>query len=93
MGLSSKMGRPAAGTLAQSSAEVKEAVLEMREKHLGWGPITLGLELNKDARFAVQKLPSRARIAAYLKEQKKVHIYERHQELQEPKKQPLQRPH
>jgi len=92
-GLSSQMGRPAAGALAQSSAEIKEAILEMRGKHPGWGPITLGLELGKDARFAEQKLPSRARIAAYLKEQQKVRKYERHQELPEPEKQPLQRPH
>jgi transposase-like protein len=92
-GLSSQMGRPAAGALTQSSAEVKAAILEMREKHPGWGPITIGLELGKDERFTGQKLPSRSRIAAYLKEQKKVRKYERHQELPEPKKQPLQRPH
>lgn len=92
-GLSSQMGRPAAGALAQSSAEVKDAILEMRETHPGWGPITIGLELGKEARFAGHKLPSRSRIAAYLKEQKQVRKYERHQELPEPEKQPLQRPH
>ena len=92
-GLVSKMGRPAAGALAQSSAEMKDAILEMREKHPGWGAITLRLELAKDERFAGQKMPSRARIAAYLKEQKKVRKYERHEELPEPKEQPLQRPH
>jgi transposase len=92
-GLVSKMGRPAAGALAQSSAEMKDAILEMREKHPGWGAITLRLELAKDERFARQKIPSRARIAAYLKEQQKVRKYERHEKLPEPKEQPLQRPH
>ena len=92
-GLVSKMGRPAAGALAQSSAEMKDAILEMREKHPGWGAITLRLELAKDERFARQKVPSRARIAAYLKEQQKVRKYERHEKLSEPKEQPLQRPH
>ena len=92
-GLVSKMGRPAAGALAQSSAEMKDAILEMREKHPGWGAITLRLELAKDERFARQKVPSRARIAAYLKEQQKVRKYERHEKLPEPKEQPLQRPH
>lgn len=92
-GLVSKMGRPAAGALAQSSAEMKDAILEMREKHPGWGAITLRLELAKDERFTGQKIPSRARIAAYLKEQKKVRKYERREKLPEPKEQPLQRPH
>lgn len=92
-GLVSKMGRPAAGALAQSSAEMKDAILEMREKHPGWGAITLRLELAKDERFARQKIPSRARIAVYLKEQQIVRKYERHAELPEPKEQPLQRPH
>lgn len=92
-GLVSKMGRPAAGALAQSSAEMKDAILEMREKHPGWGAITLRLELAKDERFARQKIPSRARIAVYLKEQRIVRKYERHEELPEPKEQPLQRPH
>jgi len=92
-GLSSQMGRPAAGALAQSPVGMKIAILELRDKHPGWGATTLRLELSKDARFAGQKLPSRARIAAYLKEQKKVRKYERHQELPEPEEQPLQRPH
>jgi len=92
-GLSSQMGRPAAGALAQTSLEMKDAILELREKHPGWGAQTLRLEVAKDKRFTGQHIPSRARIAAYLKEQKKVRKYERHQDLPEPKAQPVQRPH
>lgn len=92
-GLSSQMGRPALGALAQSSAEMKATILEMREKHPGWGAKTLRLELAKEARLAGQKIPSRARIAAYLKEQQKVRPYERHEDLPEPQQEPLQRPH
>lgn len=92
-GLSSQMGRPAEGAMAQSLPEMKTAILQMRDKHPGWGAKTLRLELTKDERFADQKLPSRSRIAALLKEQRKVRKYERHQELPEPEKQPLQRPH
>jgi len=92
-GLSSQMGRPAAGALAQTSVEMKDAILALREKHPGWGAQTLRLEITKDMRFAGQRIPSRARIAAYLKEQKKVRKYERHQDLLEPKAQPVQRPH
>ena len=92
-GLSSQMGRPAAGALAQTSVEMKDAILELREKHPGWGAQTLRLEIAKDKRFAGLRIPSRARIAAYLKEQKKVRKYERHQELPEPKAQQVERPH
>jgi len=92
-GLSSQMGRPAAGALATASAEMKDSILELREKHPGWGAQTLRLEISKDERFTDLTIPSRARIAAYLKEQKKVRKYERHQELPEPKAQPVQRPH
>ena len=92
-GLSSQMGRPAAGALGQSSAEMKAVILEIREKYPGWGAKTIRLELAKEARFAGQKIPSRARIAAYLKEQKKVRTYERHEDLPEPKQEPLQQPH
>ena len=92
-GLSSQMGRPAAGALAKTPAEMKDALLELREKHPGWGAQTLRLEIAKDVRFTGRRIPSRARIAAYLKEQQKVRKYERHQELPEPKAQPVQRPH
>jgi transposase len=93
MGLSSQMGGPAAGALAKTPEEMKDALLELREKHPGWGAQTLRLEIAKDVRIAGLRVPSRARIAAYLKEQKKVRKYERHQELPEPKAQSVQRPH
>jgi transposase len=92
-GLSSQMGRPAAGALATAPAEMKDAILELREKHPGWGAQTLRLEIAKDARFIGLTIPSRSRIAAYLKEQNKVRKYERHQDLPEPKAQPVQHPH
>ena len=87
------MGRPAAGALATAPAEMKDAILELREKHPGWGAQTLRLEIAKDKRFADLRIPSRARSSAYLKEQKKVRKYEHHQDLPEPKAQPVQRPH
>ena len=92
-GLSSQMGRPATGALAQTPEEMRDALLEMREQHPGWGPQTLRLEIAKDVRFVGLTIPSRARIAAYLKEKQKTRRYERHQDLPEPKSEPVQRPH
>ncbi len=92
-GLASQMGRPANGALASASAEMRDALLALRETHPGWGPQTLRLEIAKDVRFAGLKLPSRARIAAYLKEQQKVRRYEHHENMPEPHEQAVQRPH
>lgn len=92
-GLSSKMGRPAGGALATASVEMKAALLEMREHHPGWGAQTLRLQIAKDERFAGSRIPSRARIAAYLKEKQRVRKYEHHQDLPQPKVQAVQRPH
>ena len=92
-GLSSQMGRPATGALATVPAEMKDAILDLREKHPGWGAQTLRLEIGKDERFAGLSIPSRSRIAAYLKEHNKVRKYERHQDLPEPKPRPVQHPH
>lgn len=72
---------------------MKGAILELREKHPGWGAQTLRLEIGKDVRFAGLRFLSRARIAAYLKEQNKVRKYERHQDLPQPKAQAVQRSH
>jgi transposase len=92
-GLSHPMGRPPGGALATVSAEMKAALGALRDQHPGWGAQTLRLELAKDQRFTGQRLPSRARIAAYLKEQHKVRRYTHPQELPEPPPAPVIRPH
>jgi transposase len=92
-GLSSQMGRPATGALGQYPEEVSKEILRLREAHSGWGPLTLLVELKKETRFVGKPLPSRSRIAAYLKQEKKVRQYERHRELPEPKPQMIERPH
>jgi hypothetical protein len=70
-----------------------DEILQLRQAHPGWGPLTLLAELKKDARFVGLRLPSRARIAAYLKQQEQVKKYEHHQELPEPAGQGVERPH
>lgn len=92
-GLISLMGRPATGVLGQFRGEISDEILQMREVHAGWGPLTILTELKKDARFGGLRFPSRARIAAYLKHKQKVKKYEHHQELPEPPHPTLQRPH
>jgi hypothetical protein len=92
-GLSSVMGRPGRGALGGYPAEVGQAVHRMRQGHPGWGPVTLVAELKKDRHWADQPIPSRSRIAAYLKQKELVRKYERHQRLPQPKPKKIERPH
>ncbi len=92
-GLTSRMGRPRTGALGQSASPLVEAIGKLRKAHPGWGPITILVEVKKDLRFVGKPLPSRSRIAAYLKQQGWVKPYERHQELPEPKAERVERPH
>jgi hypothetical protein len=92
-GLSSKLGRPVTGALGQFPGEISDEVLHLRQAHPGWGPLTILAELKKDARFAGLRLPSRARIAASLKQKEQVKKYERHHELPAPAHSTMKRPH
>jgi transposase len=83
-GLASRMGRPAAGALGQFPLEIQDTVREMRESHSGWGPLTIQVELEDDRRFTGMRLPSRSRIAAFLKQEGFTRKYERHSELSQP---------
>lgn len=92
-GLVSCMGRPAKGALSQSPGPVQAAVGEMRARHAGWGPVTIRTELAGDETLAGLKLPSRARIAAFLKERNLTRKYERHRDLPQPQSVAPQRAH
>jgi len=78
------MGRPPTGALGQFPLEVRDAVREMRERCPGWGPLTIRTELEDDRRFAGMRLPSRSRLAAFLKQEDLTRKYERHSELPQP---------
>ena len=86
-GLTSQMGRPPTGALGQFPLEIRDTIREMRKDHSGWGPLTIRTELEDDPRFTGLKLPSRPRIAAFLKQEGSTRKYERHSEL--PQAQPV----
>jgi transposase len=83
-GLTMQRGRPATGALGTASAEMREAIRTMRRANPGWGPETIRIELGKDERFKGQKIPSRPRIAALLKQEGLTRPYKRHSELSQP---------
>ena len=67
-GLGSQIGRPKKGPLARFPSEMVATIAKMRKTHPGWGPLTILTELGKDPDWAGKVLPSRSRIAAYLKQ-------------------------
>jgi transposase InsO family protein/transposase-like protein len=91
--LSSQMGRPATGPLAALPPGMREAILQMRRMHPGWGPTTLLAELQVDARWTDQPLPTRSRIAALLSAEHLTRRYQKHSELPIPAIQPEGAPH
>ena len=92
-GLGSHMGRPRTGALGQTSLALRDAARELRLAHPGWGPQTLRLELAHDRRFGGLRIPSRARLAAFLKVEKLTRRHEHHSELVQPEPQPATAPH
>lgn len=77
-GFAPAMGRPKQGTLGTFPADLRNELDQMRREHMGWGPITLLEELTLRPAHFGQSLPSRARVAAFLKENNLVRRYERH---------------
>ena len=92
-GLSSQMGRPVKGPLATLPTGMRETILQMRRMHPGWGSTTLLAELQVDARWTDQPLPSRSRIAALLSAERLTRRYQKHSELPIPAIQPEGAPH
>ena len=92
-GLISQMGRPSRGPLSTLPTGMRDAIVQMRRTHPGWGPNTLLAELRVDPRWADHSPPSRSRIAALLKAEKLTRTYQKHSELPFPAIQPEGAPH
>lgn len=91
-GLGSRLGRPARGALSQWSSELRESIRQMRRAHRGWGPLTLRTELACPPQPG-GKLPSRPRIAAFLKAEGLTRAYQRHEYLVQPAQAPAPAAH
>ena len=87
------MGRPSTGPLGTLPVGMREAIVQMRRTHPGWGPTTLLAELRVDPGFADQHLPSRSRIAALLSAENLTRHYQKHSDLPTPAIQAEGAPH
>ncbi len=86
-GFKSQMGRPATGALGTVSSDLQTAIRQLRETHPGWGPDTILIALRSDVTWKQQTLPSRSRIAAFLKQTGLTRRYQKHAELPQPPRQ------
>jgi hypothetical protein len=75
-GLVSRMGRPKRGAMSSYPERLGEEIERMGRLHPGWGPITLLAELALEPSQPFPRLPSRARVAAFLKEKQLVRVYQ-----------------
>lgn len=92
-GLAPKMGRPPAGALSTFPSALRTDVTQLRESHPGWGAVSLLEELRGLPGYAGVALPSRARLAAFLKAQALVRRYARRVPLPQPMPAVVQQPH
>jgi hypothetical protein len=86
-GFKNRMGRPVTGPLGTVSLDLQTAIRHLRETHPGWGPDTILIALRADATWKHQPLPSRSRVAAFLKHTGLTRRYQRHAELPQPPRQ------
>lgn len=91
--LTSVLGRPRQGALSAFPPEVRATLLRWRQDHPGWGAKTLRAELEADARFKQQPLPSRRSIARWLHSEGLSRRHQRRQDLPAPMRPVLQAPH
>ena len=92
-GLITQMGRPATGALSTMPTELSIKLQSLREAHPGWGPDTLLATLRADSAWSTRRLPSRSRVAAFLKQAGFTRKYQRHVDLPQPPVQATQAPH
>jgi transposase len=90
-GLTPRRGRPSTGALG-SFSPIRQTLRQMREEHPGWGPVTLRLELEKQG-WTGASLPSRSRIAAFLRQEGLVRPYQRRSPLPQPDPSPVRQAH
>ena len=83
-GLVSHLGRPPGGALASCSQALREGIAQLRCQHPGWGAPSILDYLQQEQPAGAAPLPSRARVAAFLKERGLTRRYERHGGVKQP---------
>lgn len=91
--LTSHMGRPRTGSLGSVPPPAVQLLRTWRQQHPGGGPVTLLVQAQQDPALTGVRLPSRASIARWLKQDGLTKHYERHHDLPPPSPATAQYPH
>ena len=92
-GLTTQVGRPAIGVLSTMPSALQTTLRTLREAHPGWGPESLLATLRADPAWRTFHMPSRSRVAAFLKQAGLTRKYQRFADLPQPPPQATQAPH
>jgi transposase InsO family protein len=87
------VGRPPVGPLGSSPPALVDTVRELRRQRPGWGPLTILVALHVDPRWPDTVVPSRARVAAFLKAEGYTRRYQRRSQLPSPQRLEVIEPH
>jgi len=79
-----RLGRPPTGALSTLAPALQTLIRTLRQQHPGWGPSSILATLQVHPLWSGQPLPSRARIAAFLKQEGLVKPYQRRTTLPQP---------
>lgn len=82
--LSPQVGRPPVGPLGAAPPVLLETIRQLRREHPGWGPLTILAALQIHPIWTDTALPSRARLAAFLKAEGYTRRYHRRSALPAP---------
>ncbi len=79
-----RIGRPSTGALSTLPPTLQTLICTLRQQHPGWGPSSILATLHVHPLWSGQPLPSRSRIAAFLKQQGLVKPHQRRTTLPQP---------
>ena len=79
--LASQMGRPRCGAMGSFPERFQASVYDMRRQYPGRGLDTVVTEMKDDPQWNGQRLPSRATVGRYMREQGLTRSYQRHSQL------------
>ena len=86
-------GRPTRGVLSTYPEAIRNKAVELKKAHPHWGPMSIKLELNQDATFSRQKLPSNARLFVLFRQVCPECVQPRNQRFTRPKRGGVKGPH
>jgi len=83
-GLVSRLGRPRGGALSSFADDVRNTLQIWHQQHPRWGPTTLAVQVRESAHLCGPRVPKRATLARWLRQQGWTHPYQPHRELPAP---------